>query len=142
MHLSRSCTDCQAFDTFQRHVLPYDRAVIVRILTARVAQHNAGRFEDLLRQQLPRMREHEGLVYVKLARQANGAFEEVLLFEEWRDAASLYVWTGGQLSRPRLMPGAERLAEDVRVTHYEALDVDADSVMAVPSAVRHGDGTL
>ena len=134
-------TNCQAFDTFVRGTRPYDRRVIVRVLTARVALHNAGRFEDLLRQQLPRMREHKGLVYLKLARLANGAFEEVLLFEEWRDAASLYAWTGGQLSRPRLMPGAEVLAEDVRVTHYEALDVDPDSLMAVPSAVRRGDGT-
>jgi quinol monooxygenase YgiN len=106
--------------------------VIVRVLTARVAQHNAGRFEDLLRRQLPRMREHDGLVYLKLARQAHGHYEEVLLFEEWRDAASLYKWAGEELSRPRLLPGAEELADDVRVTHYEALDVDPDSVVAVP----------
>ena len=106
--------------------------MIVRVLTARVAQHNAGRFEDLLRQQLPKMREHEGLVYLKLARQANGAFEEILLFEEWRDAAALYGWAGDELSRPRLMPGAEALAENVHVTHYEALDVDPDSLVAVP----------
>jgi heme-degrading monooxygenase HmoA len=106
--------------------------VIVRVLTARVAQHNAGRFEDLLRRQLPKMREHDGLVYVKLARQANGPFEEVLLFEEWRDAAALYRWAGPELSRARLLPGAEALAEDVRVTHYEALDIDPDSLTAVP----------
>ena len=109
--------------------------VIIRVLTARVAQHNAGRFEDLLRQQLPKMREYDGLLYVKLARQANGAVEEVLLFEEWRDAAALYAWAGGELSKPRLMPGAESLAEDVHVTHYEALDVDPDAVTAVPVSV-------
>lgn len=120
--------------------------MIVRVLTARVARPNAGRFEDLLRQQLPKMREYEGLVYVKLARQANGAFDEVLPFEEWRDAAALYGWAGDELSKPRLLPGAEALAEDVRVTHYEALDVDPDSLFAVPSrpapsqadAVREG----
>lgn len=117
--------------------------MIVRVLTARVAQHNAGRFEDLLRQQLPKMREYDGLVYVKLARQANGGFEEVLLFEEWRDAAALYRWAGEELSKPRLMPGAESLAEDVRVTHYEALDVDPDSLTAVVVAAGNGgtDGT-
>ncbi|HEY3334309.1 MAG TPA: antibiotic biosynthesis monooxygenase [Candidatus Limnocylindrales bacterium] len=112
--------------------------MIVRVLTARIAQHNAARFEDLLRQQLPRMREHEGLVYVKLARQANGPFEEVMLFEEWRDAASLYGWAGEQLAKPRLMPGAEQLAEDVRVTHYEALDVDPDSLVAMQRAAGPG----
>jgi hypothetical protein len=120
---------------------PVDHIVfnmIVRVLTARVARHNAGRFEDLLRQQLPTMREHEGLVYVKLARQANGAFDEVLLFEEWRDAAALYGWAGEVLSKPRLLPGAEALAEDVRVTHYEALDVDPDALFAV-SFGRGGD---
>lgn len=109
--------------------------MIVRVLTARVAQHNAGRFEDLLRQQLPKMREYDGLIYLKLARQANGGFEEVLLFEEWRDATALYQWAGDELSKPRLLPGAESLAEDVRVTHYEALDVDPDAVSAIPIAV-------
>jgi quinol monooxygenase YgiN len=108
--------------------------VIVRVLTARVAQHNACRFEDLLRQQRPKMREYDGLLYVKLARQANGGFEEVLLFEEWRDAAALYHWAGDELSKPRLMPGAEEMAEDVRVTHYEALDVDPDALTAVAVA--------
>jgi heme-degrading monooxygenase HmoA len=110
--------------------------VIVRLLTARVAQHNAGRFEELLRQQLAKMREHEGLMYLKLARQANGAFEEILLFEEWRDAAALYGWAGDELARPRLMPGAEALAENVHVTHYESLDVDPDSPGAVPIGVN------
>ena len=124
---------------FPAGVAQYSCAVIVRVLTARVAQHNAGRFEDLLRQQLPRMREHDGLVYVKLARQANGAFEEVMLFEEWRDARALYGWAGHRLSEPRLLPGAEELVEDLRVTHYEALDVDPDSMIARPELA--GDGS-
>src|SRR3954469_8268725 len=124
---------CHIPDTRHARRSPTLRGVIVRVLTARVAQHNAARFEDLLRRQLPRMREHDGLVYVKLARQAHGKFEDVLLFEEWRDAAALYGWAGDQLSRPRLLPGAEQLAENVQVTHYEALDVDPDSVVAVAS---------
>lgn len=110
--------------------------MIVRVLTARVAQHNAGRFEELLRQQLPKMREHDGLVYVKLARQANGPFEEVLLFEEWRDATALYGWAGSQLSVPRLLPGAEALVEDINVTHYEALDVDPDALIPIALPVQ------
>ncbi len=116
----------------------YSWSVIVRVLTARVAQHNAGRFEELLRRQLPKMREHDGLVYVKLARQANGAFEEVILFEEWRDARALYGWAGDRLSKPRLLPGAEALVEDLRVTHYEALDVDPDSLVALPQHAGSG----
>ena len=126
--------DCHILDA----AADYACDVIVRVLTARVAQQNAGRFEDLLRQQLPKMREHDGLVYLKLARQANGAYEDVLLFEEWRDAAALYGWAGPELSVPRLLPGADLLAEDVRVTHYEALDVDPDAVAAV--ATDQGNG--
>lgn len=110
--------------------------MIVRILTARVRAENAAAFEELMRRQLPRMREHEGLVYVKLARQAHAGYEEVLLFEEWRDALALHGWAGPELQRPRLMPGAEQLAEDVRVTHFEALDIDPDALMAVPGGGR------
>lgn len=104
--------------------------MIVRILTARVSERNAAAFEEVIRQQLPRMRAHAGLLYVKLARQVHEGFEKVLLFEEWRDADALYGWAGPTVSKPRLLAGAERLAEDVEVTHYEALDIDQDALMA------------
>ena len=74
--------------------------------------------------ELPILREHAGLEYVKLARRVQGGTEEVLLFEEWRDAASMYAWTGPELSRPRLLPGAEELVSDLTIAHYEALDID------------------
>jgi quinol monooxygenase YgiN len=105
--------------------------MIVRILTARVSNRNAAAFEDLMRQQLPRMREFEGLLYVKLARQIQTDGESVLLFEEWRDRKSLYSWVGAELTKPRLLPGAELLTDEVSVTHYEALDVDPDALLAM-----------
>jgi len=108
--------------------------VIVRILTARVPHRHAAAFEDVLRRQLPLMREQEGLVYLKLARQAHRGYDDVLLFEEWRDSHALYAWAGANIEKPRLLPGAEGLAEYVRVTHYEALDIDPDAVVATTSA--------
>jgi hypothetical protein len=104
--------------------------MIIRILTARVPQRHAAAFEAVLREQLPLMRQHDGLLYVKLARQAHREYDDVLLFEEWRDAASLYGWTGPNVDRPRLLPGAEGLADSVDVTHYEALDLDPDAIFA------------
>jgi hypothetical protein len=106
--------------------------MIVRILTARVPNRYAADFEKVLRTQLPLMREHEGLLYVKLARQSHRRYDDVLLFEEWRDAQSLYAWAGANITRPRLLPGADGLAESVSVTHFEALDVDPDAVFATP----------
>jgi hypothetical protein len=113
--------------------------MIVRIVTARVPNRHAADFEKVLRAQLPLMREHDGLVYVKLARQSHRRYDDVLLFEEWRDAQSLYAWAGANITRPRLLPGAEGLAESVVVTHFEALDVDPDAVFAAPAhAVASG----
>ena len=100
--------------------------MILRVLTATVRQERAGTFNELMRQQLPILREHPGLVYVKLARRLQGADEEVILVEEWRDTASLYGWTGPELLKPRLLPGAEDLVTDLRVLHYEALDIEPD----------------
>lgn len=116
--------------------------MIVRIVSARVRARNAAAFEELLRLQLPRMREHEGLVYVKLARQAHEGYEDVLLFEEWRDAEALHGWVGPHLHKPRLMPGAEQLVENVSVTHYEALDIDPDALGVLGGDERgeEGDG--
>ena len=112
--------------------------MIVRILTARVPDRHAADFERVLRAQLPLMREHPGLVYVKLARQSHRDYDDVLLFEEWRDATALYGWAGRDIGKPRLLPGAEGLAESVTVTHFEALDVDPDAmiVTAAPEAGR------
>jgi hypothetical protein len=98
--------------------------MIVRIVTATVRTDRAGSFNALMRAQLPMLREHPGLVYVKLARRVHDDVEEVLLYEEWRDTTSLYGWTGREIARPRLIPGAEELVTDVTVAHYEALDID------------------
>jgi heme-degrading monooxygenase HmoA len=100
--------------------------VILRVLTATVRTERAGTFNDLMRQQLPLLREAPGLVWVKLARRIQGATEEVILVEEWRDTASLYGWTGPEITKPRLMPGAEALVTDLRIAHYEALDIEPD----------------
>jgi heme-degrading monooxygenase HmoA len=110
--------------------------VIVRILTARVAHRNAASFEDVLREQLPLMRLQPGLVYLKLARQSHPTHDDVLLFEEWRDSEALYGWAGADINRPRLLPGAEELADHVEVTHYEALDLDPDAIRAMAGPER------
>lgn len=94
-----------------------------------------------MRRQLPRMREHDGLVYVKLARQAHPGYEDVLLFEEWRDQAALYGWAGPDLDKPRLLPGSEDLLDDVGVTHYEALDMDPDALAVVGQPGSLGEPT-
>jgi heme-degrading monooxygenase HmoA len=101
--------------------------VIVRILTARVKPGEANQFNALIRDELPVLRAQPGLVYVKLARrfEPDGS-EEVVLFEEWRDTQAVYGWAGPDLSKPRLLPGSEELLADVRVVHYEALDLDGE----------------
>ena len=98
--------------------------MILRVLTATVKSERAGAFNSLMRQQLPLLREHEGLLYVKLARRIRGGQEEILLFEEWEDTTALYRWAGPSLTKPRLVPGAEELVDDLTIAHYEALDVD------------------
>lgn len=100
--------------------------MIVRILMATVKAERAGTFNELMRQQVPRLREQPGLVYVKLARRMRQGVEEVVLFEEWRDTAALYGWAGPEIMRPRLVPGTEDLIDDVTIAHYEALDMDLD----------------
>ena len=98
--------------------------MIVRVLTAILKADQAGAFNELMRTQLPLLRDYPGLRYAKLARRIRGGEQEVCLFEEWQDTASLYGWAGPDIERPRLVPGAEDLVIDLRVAHYEALDMD------------------
>jgi len=98
--------------------------MIVRVLTATIKAERAGVFNELMRTQLPILRQYPGLRYVKLCRRILAGEQEVLLFEEWQDTPSLYGWAGPDLDRPRLLPGAEQLVTDLKVAHYEALDIE------------------
>lgn len=100
--------------------------MIVRVLSATLKAERAGVFNELMRTQLPILRDYPGLRYVKLCRRIRGGEQDVLLFEEWQDMHSLYGWAGPDLDKPRLLPGAEELVLDLRVAHYEALDMDLD----------------
>lgn len=96
--------------------------MIVRMLTARVRPGRVGQFNVAMRRHLAILHDQPGLVYVKLARRLDGeGGEEVLLFEEWRDPDSVYAWAGDDLSKPRLLPAAAEVADEVHVTHYEGL---------------------
>jgi heme-degrading monooxygenase HmoA len=106
--------------------------MIVRVLTATVRNDKAATFNALMRQQLPLLRESPGLEYVKLARRIQGKTEEVILFEEWHDMASLYGWAGAELTKARLIPGAEELVTDLQIAHYEALDIDPEADVTYP----------
>jgi quinol monooxygenase YgiN len=100
--------------------------MIVRLVTAMVRAERAATFNELMRAQLPALRQSPGLVYAKLARRIRGQSEEVVLYEEWQDTASLYEWTGPELTRSRLEPAAEELATSLSVVHYEALDIEPE----------------
>ena len=100
--------------------------MIVRLLTARVRDGRSSRLHALFREQLPLLHAFDGLIYTKLARRFIGDTEELILFEEWRDPAALYAWTGTDVAVPHLPPGAAELIEDVTVIHYESLDVIPD----------------
>jgi hypothetical protein len=107
--------------------------VIVRVLRARIRPGKVGAFNVIFRRQVPLLKEQPGLVYVKLARrlQPDGS-EDVVLFEEWLDAASLYAWVGPDLSTPRLVEGSAELIDELVVAHYEALDrLDGTNVTEV-----------
>lgn len=114
--------------------------MIVRVLSARVSEQNAGEFNNLLRQQLDELRGQPGLVYAKLARRlsADGG-EEVMLFEEWRTPDDLWAWTGGRLNVPRLLPGTEKLIDRLTIAHYEALDMDMEDDAAAPAVTLPDD---
>lgn len=113
--------------------------MIVRVLRARIRPGKVGAFNVLFRQQVALLKEQPGLVYVKLARrlQPDGS-EDVVLFEDWQDAYSLYAWVGPDLTQPRLVPGARELIDELIVAHYEALDKHTDD-MATVDTTPHGD---
>ncbi len=78
-------------------------------------------------------------MYVKLARRlrADGG-EEVVLFEEWQDAAALYAWVGPNMMEPRLVGGTRELIDELTITLYEALDRAEDEPAAAVETTAAG----
>ena len=115
--------------------------MIVRVLNGRVRAGRVGQVNAALRRQVALLREQPGLVYVKLARrlEADGG-EEVVLFEEWRDPDSVYAWAGEDLSRPRLVPGAQDAVDELTVTHFEVLDPESGDPFGEPGAGAYKTG--
>jgi Antibiotic biosynthesis monooxygenase len=108
--------------------------VIVRVLTAQVRAPKVAAFNALFRKQVELLREQPGLEYLRFARrlQPDGG-QEAMLFEEWRDSASLYGWVGPNLAEPRLVPGVRELVHELTVAHYEVLATGAeDDEVGVP----------
>lgn len=101
------------------------------MVQARIAARDVASFNALFRAQVDLLRDQPGLEYVKLARQLqpDGA-EHILLFEEWRSTADVYRWVGPDLGEPRLVAGARELMTGLKVTHYEALDLDPATDLA------------
>ena len=118
--------------------------MLIRCLTARVAPGQVGRFNDLLRNSLPALRSQPGLVYVKLARRLEpDGSEEVILFQEWRDVESLYAWVGQEIDRPHAFGSDRADYAEVRITHYESLDVEPDSTgPELQPEVTHVEGSI
>lgn len=117
--------------------------MIVRVLRVKVRPGRVGAFNALFRGQVTLLREQPGLEYVKLARrlQPNGG-QEAVLFEEWRDAASLYAWVGPNLAEPRLVPGVREIVDEIHVAHYEALAEEVETAaLESPSAAPIGRAT-
>jgi hypothetical protein len=111
--------------------------LIVRVLRFRVSRHRIAQFNAIMRRQLALLREQGGLDYVRAARriQPDGG-AEAILFEEWRDAASLYAWVGPDLAEPRLVPGAREQVDDLTVTHYELLADASDEPLEAVDVSR------
>jgi heme-degrading monooxygenase HmoA len=95
--------------------------VIVRVFTGRVVARREGDFNANVRAQLDLIRQAPGNVYVKFARKIEGDREVVMLITEWRTAADLYEWTGGDVGRPKMVD--LELLDDWTVEHWEALDL-------------------
>ena len=94
--------------------------MIVRVFTGRVAARREGDFNARVRGRLDLIRGQPGNVYVTFARKIEGGRERVMLITQWKTAADLYAWTGGDVGRPRSVD--LDLLDEWRVDHWEALD--------------------
>jgi len=113
--------------------------VIIRVLNAWVQAGRVAQFNAIMRRQTETLASQPGIRYVRLARRLEpDGGEEVLLFEEWSDADSLYAWVGADLTRPRLEAAAEEAITRITVSHFEVLDAPIATLEERPDHAQTG----
>jgi heme-degrading monooxygenase HmoA len=99
--------------------------LIVRVLQGRVHPGQIGHFREQAQQALDDARQHDGLIYAQVGRQAHAdGSEEIAFVSVWRDLEALYSWLGGtDLLDTPVMSGADaEVFERFEVQHYEAYE--------------------
>jgi len=96
-----------------------------------------------MRQQLPILRDHSGLVYVKLARRLEpDGGEEVILFEEWRDATSLSqsrLWLTPDEAKWPVAPQTNNVPSTLDTVPIAETESPAPTTRSISALVAAGD---
>jgi len=95
--------------------------VIIRVGTAHVGAADIGLVHEVIRTRLPGVIATEGCVACHVGRRLDAEGERVLLMTVWRDMASLYQWTGGDLSRLVIWRDLEARLQRVELQLFESL---------------------
>ena len=104
--------------------------MIVRVLRGRVLPGHVASFREQARQALHDARQHDGLLYAQIGRQAlSDGGEEIVFVTEWRNLEALYRWVGGTdlLDTPVIDGDKTNVFEHFEVQHFETYEsADAD----------------
>jgi heme-degrading monooxygenase HmoA len=101
------------------------RELIIRVLQGRVPAGQIAHFREQAQQALDDVRQHDGLIYAQVGRQAHAdGSEEIAFVSVWRDLEAVYHWLGStDLLNTPMMSGADpEVLERFEVQHYEAYE--------------------
>lgn len=96
--------------------------MILRVLRGRVHPGQVVTFREQARDALRDARQHDGLLYAEMGRQAHvDGSEEIVFVSVWRNLDVLYRWVGGTdlLDTPVLDGNNPDVFEHFEVQHYE-----------------------
>jgi heme-degrading monooxygenase HmoA len=97
--------------------------VILRVFRVRGQVGNDAPVIEFVRESLARVHvDRPGPIRVEAARRVLGGTVEVVVVSTWRSWEEIQAWTGPDVSQP--MDPKLPAMFDVRVEHYEALDID------------------
>jgi heme-degrading monooxygenase HmoA len=103
----------------------WGRNLIVRVLRGRVHPGQVPTFREQAQHALHDARQHDGLVYAQIGRQAHvDGGEEIIFVSVWRNLEALYKWVGGLdlLDTPVLDGNNPDVFEHFEVQHYETYE--------------------
>ncbi len=98
--------------------------MLIRVFRARVRPGKQEEFERLVKETIPTVRKHKGVLAVYAGRPIGSNSNEFTFVSVWRDLSDLKAFAGNDWDKAVMLPSELPLLEETFIHHFEIFNKD------------------